>query len=69
MAFRPNPQTYRCPKCSWTKTVWPKSDVVTPQYDFYDFCPKCRNFHLIVCPATRLELKLEEIKSIFWGIG
>ncbi len=41
MPIRPEPRTYRCPKCSWTKTVAPLSDALLEGKDVFRKCPKC----------------------------
>lgn len=34
------PFKWICPKCGYSKTVTPKSDVIDPR-DFINRCPKC----------------------------
>ncbi|MEA1954710.1 MAG: hypothetical protein U9O24_10000 [Campylobacterota bacterium] len=38
--IKPNPFRYKCPKCDYSKTIRPKSDVLDPR-DFMNTCPKC----------------------------
>jgi len=38
--IKPKPFKFVCPKCAYSKTVRPKSDVLTPM-DFMSSCPKC----------------------------
>ena len=39
--IKPRPFKFVCPKCGYSKTVSPKSDVLSPS-DFNDACPKCK---------------------------
>lgn len=41
MPIEPRPRTYSCPICHWSKTVAPRSDVLTPGIDHFDACPTC----------------------------
>jgi predicted RNA-binding Zn-ribbon protein involved in translation (DUF1610 family) len=38
--FPQQPFKYVCPKCGYSKTVTPKSDVINPM-DLIRTCPKC----------------------------
>jgi predicted nucleic acid-binding Zn ribbon protein len=38
--FPQQPFKYVCPKCGYSKTVTPKSDVINPM-DMIRTCPKC----------------------------
>lgn len=40
--IQPQPFKYLCPKCGYSKTVKPKSDVLNP-LDFISTCPKCNS--------------------------
>lgn len=39
--IQPEPFKLVCPKCAYSKTVRPKSDVLNPA-DFISICPKCK---------------------------
>ena len=41
MPIPPPPRHYRCPTCSWSQFVAPKSDVLIPGHDHFHACPKC----------------------------
>jgi len=42
MPIKPNPFTIKCTKCSWSKRIYPKSDVVDGSWGLeYVCCPKC----------------------------
>jgi Zn finger protein HypA/HybF involved in hydrogenase expression len=55
----PKPFKFICPKCGYSKTVAPKSDVLNPA-DFIDTCPKC---------GSKMERKradfFDNLKSLF----
>jgi transcription elongation factor Elf1 len=38
--IKPQPKTYKCLSCNWSKTVSPQSDALSP-LDYFDECPKC----------------------------
>lgn len=40
--IQPQPFKFVCPKCGYSKTVKPKSDVLNPM-DMMDICPKCKS--------------------------
>jgi Zn finger protein HypA/HybF involved in hydrogenase expression len=42
MPIAPKPFKFVCPKCSYSKTVKPKSDILNPM-DFISTCPKCNS--------------------------
>lgn len=57
--IQPLPYKLTCPKCGYSKTVRPKSDVLNPIEEF-PFCPKCNT------KMKRKELNIfDNIKSIF----
>jgi len=42
MPIKPKPFTIKCTKCSWSKRIYPKSDVVDSSWGIqYVCCPKC----------------------------
>lgn len=41
MPVQPQPFTYSCSACRWSKTVAPRSDVLMPGVDHFDACPAC----------------------------
>jgi predicted RNA-binding Zn-ribbon protein involved in translation (DUF1610 family) len=45
MPVRPQPRTYRCTTCGWSKTVAPRSDALMPGEHFSE-CPRCANTDL-----------------------
>ena len=47
MPIRPDPTTYACPACGWSKTVAPRSDALKPG-EYFDTCPSCGH-----APLTR----------------
>ncbi len=57
--IQPKPFKFLCPKCSYTKIVKPKSDVLNPM-DMMSICPKCD------AKMERKELtSLDNLLSIF----
>lgn len=50
--IQPPPYKYKYPKCSYSKIVRPKSDVLSPM-DFISTCPKCKT-----------KMKREELSGI-----
>lgn len=50
--IQPQPYKLKCPKCGFSKTVHPKSDVIDPR-DLFAMCPKCNEM-----------MKKEELSSI-----
>lgn len=40
--IQPSSFKFVCPKCNYSKTVKPKSDVLNP-IDFISTCPKCNS--------------------------
>ena len=40
--IKPPPQNYKCPKCSYSRVVAPKSDALTPADLLGSVCPKCK---------------------------
>jgi peptide subunit release factor 1 (eRF1) len=62
MAFKPQPTTYNCPKCGWSKTVSPKSDALMPG-DIIQECPKCGNDQLEAKRAGLVDQLLAAIKN------
>ena len=53
------PFKWVCPKCGYSKTVTPKSDVIDPR-DFMSRCPKCGG----KMEKKNLDL-LDSIKKLF----
>ena len=41
MTIKPSAITYECKKCSWKKTVQPKSKVLFYGQDIFTQCPQC----------------------------
>lgn len=35
------PTTFNCPKCGWSKTVVPQSDVLLEGHTWFTVCPEC----------------------------
>ena len=59
--IQPQPFKYLCPKCGYSKTVKPKSDVLD-SIDFISTCPKCNT------QMERKELNiLDDIANILKG--
>lgn len=46
MPVRPQPMTYTCLDCGWSKYVWPQSDCLLEGYDSFRVCPKCGSNHI-----------------------
>ena len=42
MPIRPQPTTYHCPACGWSKTTAPRRDVLMPG-DMPETCPACQH--------------------------
>lgn len=66
--IKPNPITYTCPACNWSKTIAPQSDALMPNDDITQ-CPKCGNQQLTIERAdifakTKAELS-NMLSSIF----
>lgn len=40
------PTTLSCPKCGWSKTVVPQSDVLLEGHTWFTVCPECGNSKL-----------------------
>ena len=60
MPMPPRPFTFVCRKCSWKKTVAPRSDALGPG-EWFKQCPKCRDEDVTMRPATPLEKLLAEL--------
>jgi peptide subunit release factor 1 (eRF1) len=61
MPVKPQPSTYECPACGWSKTVAPKSDCLAEGYDYFTTCPKCGSENLESRPANAIERFLCEV--------
>lgn len=58
--IKPPPFKFECPKCGYSRTVRPKSDVLNP-LDFSDICPKC---------GSKMEKKpLSPLAALLGGLG
>ena len=57
MPIRPQPVTYSCPACRWSKTVAPRSDALMPG-EFFSACPSCRHAPLDKKRASAAEATL-----------
>jgi transcription elongation factor Elf1 len=53
MPIRPQPRTYTCPQCGWSKIVAPRSDALGPG-EYFSRCPVCGNGSLLTRPADAL---------------
>ena len=65
MPIKPQPKTYKCPSCSWSKTVSPQSDALVAGFDFFDECPKCGNKKLETSPANYIDVVVDKVKDLF----
>ncbi len=57
MPIRLQPRTYSCPHCGWSKTVVPRSDVLTPG-DVHVRCQSCGHAPLSDVPADAVSAAL-----------
>jgi len=41
--IQPKPFTIKCPKCNWSKRIYPKSDAIDTSWGLVEYakCPKC----------------------------
>ncbi len=54
MPIKPEPTTYTCPACGWSKTASPQSDALMPG-DVFEVCPKCGHEPLDCREASALQ--------------
>ncbi len=52
MPVRPKPFTQACPRCNWTKTFSPATDVLTAGRDLAVSCPRCGSTALKIEEAS-----------------
>ncbi|MCX7258605.1 MAG: hypothetical protein NTZ64_18315 [Polaromonas sp.] len=57
MPIRPQPVTYTCPACGWSKTVAPRSDALMPG-EFFSACPRCHHAPLDTKRASAAQATL-----------
>ena len=64
MPIRPQPTTYSCPACHWSKTVTPRSDTLMPG-EFFSVCPRCRHAPLDRKTASLAQTTLGGLTDAF----
>lgn len=62
--IKPQPKTYKCISCNWSKIVSPQRDALTP-LDYFEECPKCGEKKLDVVPAISVDVFLDKVKGLF----
>ena len=62
MPIRPQPITYTCRSCRWSKTVAPRSDALMPS-EFFSACPVCQHTSLDRKAATMGEAVLGSLNE------
>lgn len=60
MPIAPQPHTFACPECGWTKIVRAKSDALLPG-DHFHSCPECGCAHLVYRPVTAVRGVIEAV--------
>ena len=63
MPIRPQPVTYTCPACHWSKTVAPRSDALMPS-EFFSACPSCRHAPLDRKTASFAQATLGDLADV-----
>jgi len=61
--IKPQPKTYQCLSCNWSKTVSPQSDVISP-LDYFDKCPECGE-KIETVPASPFDILFEKVQTLF----
>lgn len=64
MAIRPQPTTWRCHHCGWSKTVHPRSDALMPGEHFHA-CPDCGRAPLERRAASAIEQAVNTLGGLF----
>ena len=66
MPIKPNPFTIKCTKCSWSKRIYPKSDVVDSSWGIqYVCCPKCGAETVRAYDTSVVDGVLDSIKRLW----
>ncbi|NBK21592.1 MAG: hypothetical protein EOM68_06165 [Spirochaetia bacterium] len=61
--IKPQPTTYTCTNCGWSKTVSPNSDALLPG-EVVSACPKCGNEELQAKKASLIAKLMATVKNI-----
>lgn len=64
MPVQPAPLTYRCPACGWSRTVAPRSDVLSSG-DYFQACPACAHEPLETKRANAAQAALSQLGGQF----
>lgn len=59
------PTTLRCPKCGWSKTVVPQSDVLLEGHTWFTVCPECGHSKLDRKKASGLSSFIANVQQSF----
>jgi Zn finger protein HypA/HybF involved in hydrogenase expression len=62
--IKPQPKTYKCTSCGWSKTVASQGDALS-LLDYFEECPKCGNENLETVSASSIDVAANKIKDLF----
>ena len=55
MPLPPAPRCFRCPRCGWQQAVYPRSDALHLNQDWFESCPRCHHPQLEQRPLSAME--------------